>query len=265
MVKSVDVKGNRTVSGLTILAKVKTHADEPLSTVTLNEDLKRLYGLGYFTDVRIEQEEVAGGVNVMFVVTEKPVLSEIKIEGNKKIHKDQLKKEMQSVIGDFVDQKQVRDDVDAARKLYEKRGFSGAKIESVLDVDPSTNQAVLRVIVDEGDKIRIRDIKVEGNQSVKAGEILKVMKTKKYAWWGWFHSGFLKEEELAEDIERIRALYDEKGFSDVEVSAETQAIANTPDMLLKVIIKEGKKYLVGDVTLKGLFYIIISITISCSN
>ena len=53
IVKSVDVKGNKTVSSLTILAKVKTRSDESLSSTVLNEDLKRLYGLGYFTDVRI--------------------------------------------------------------------------------------------------------------------------------------------------------------------------------------------------------------------
>ncbi len=251
VVKSVDIKGNRTISGLTVLAKVKTHAGEPLSTVTLNEDLKRLYGLGYFTDVRIEQEETLDGVNVFFVVTEKPVLSEVKIEGNKKINKDQIKKEMQSVTGDFVDQKRLRDDIDAVRKLYEKRGFSDAKIDSALDVDPVKNLAVLRVLVDEGSKVRIREIKVQGNQSVKSGEILGVMKTKKYSWWGWFHSGFLKEEELTEDIERIRALYDERGFSDAELATEVRPMANSSDILLVIDVKEGKKYLVGDVVLKG--------------
>ena len=111
IVKAIDVRGNKTVSSLTVLAKVKTQVDQPLSSVVLNEDLKRLYGLGYFTDVRIEQEDLAGGVKVVFVVVEKPVLSEIKIEGNKKVARDAIKKEMQSTIGDFVDQKRVRDDV----------------------------------------------------------------------------------------------------------------------------------------------------------
>ena len=251
MIKSVDVKGNKTVSSLTLLAKVKTQAGEALSTITLNEDLKRLYGLGYFTDVRIEQEETAEGVNVLFVVSEKPVLSTIKIEGNKKIHTNDIKKEMQSVIGDFVDQKRVRDDVDAVRKLYEKKGFSEAKINQTLDIDSVTNQAVLQVIVDEGEKVRIRDIKVEGNQNLKGGEILKVMKTKKISWWGWFRSGFLKEEDLLEDVERVRALYDESGFSDVEVSTQIEPIQNSTDIVLHILVKEGKKYLVGDIALSG--------------
>ncbi len=250
-VKSVDVKGNRTVSTLTIIAKIKTQPGEPLSNVTLNEDLKRLYGLGYFTDVRIEQEEVTDGVNIVFVVTEKPILSQIEIQGNSKIKSDAIKKEMQSVIGDFVDQKRVRDDIDAVRKLYEKKGFSDAKVDSALDVNPDTNQATLRVMVDEGEKIRIKDIKVEGNQSLKAGQITKVMKTKKYAWWGWFRSGFLKEEDLQEDVERIRALYDENGFSDAEVSTEIHSISDGSGILLKVLVKEGKKYLVGDINING--------------
>ncbi|MBI4353346.1 MAG: outer membrane protein assembly factor BamA [Candidatus Omnitrophica bacterium] len=254
-VKAIDVKGNKTISTLTILAKVKTQVNVPLSSTVLNEDLKRLYGLGYFTDVRIEQEDYDGGVKVVFHVAEKSVLKEIRIEGNGKIHKDQIKKEMQSVIGDFVDQKRVRDDVEAVRRLYEKKGFSEARVESSLDADPDTNQAVLSVRINEGTKVRIRDIRVTGNDSIKAGDILKKIKTKKMSWWGWLHSGFLKEEELLEDVERIKALYDEAGFSDAEVTTDTEPFdpqhKESGDIILKLILKEGKKYVVGDIQIEG--------------
>ncbi len=252
--KAVDVKGNKTVSSLTILAKVKTQVGQPVSSVVLNEDLKRLYGLGFFTDVRIEQDDLEDGVKVTFLVVEKPVLSEIRIEGNTKIGKDPIKKEMQSVIGDFVDQKRVRDDVDAVKRLYEKKGFSEAVIDSQLDVNPDTNQAVLRVLVNEGAKLRIRDIKVFGNENLKAGQILKVMKTKKMSWFGWFRSGYLKEEDVEEDVERVKALYDEHGFSDAEVTTETETITGgkqAGDIVLKVMVQEGKKYEVGAVTFRG--------------
>src|SRR3989338_3563036 len=216
-VKAIDVRGNKTVSSLTILAKVKTQTGQAVSSTVLNEDLKRLYGLGYFSDVRIEQEDLPDGVKVVFVVVEKPILSEIKIEGNKKIDNDAIKKEMRSTVGDFVDQKRVRDDVAAVRKLYEKKGFSDAKIDNSLDVDSDTNHAVLRILIDEGVKVRIRSIQVIGNKSLNAANILDKIKTKKMEWWGWFRSGYLNEEDLAEDVERIKAFYDEEGFSDVEV------------------------------------------------
>ncbi len=254
IVKAVDIKGNKTVSSLTILAKVKTKPGEELSSTMLNEDLKRLYGLGYFTDVRIEQEDFDGGVKVLFLVTEKPVLSEIRIEGNQKIKKDDIKKEMQSVMGDFVDEKRVRDDVEAVRKLYEKKGFSEAQVDSAIEVNPETAQAVLRVIINEGLKLRIKDIRVIGNNSIKAGDILGKLKTKKMSWFGWFHSGYLKQDDLDEDVERIKSIYDEAGFSDAEVTTETESLSggkDNADIILKIIVKEGKKYLVGEVQFKG--------------
>lgn len=253
-VRAVDVRGNRTVSTLTILAKVKTQPGTPLSSAALNEDLKRLYGLGFFTDVRIEQEDYEDGVKVVFAVTEKSVLSEIVVDGADKIKADQVKKEMKSVLGDFVDQKKVRDDVEAIRRLYEKKGFSDAKIESFLDIDPNTNQAVLRILINEGKKLRIDNIVVAGNDSVKAKDILNAMKTKKKAWWGFFRSGFLNEDELEEDVERVKALYDENGFSDVEVEMVTEPIPGREEkgeIQLTVKITEGKKYLVGDIRYDG--------------
>jgi outer membrane protein insertion porin family len=224
-----------------------------LSSSVLNEDLKRLYGLGYFTDVKIEQEDFEDGVKVVFIVSEKPVLAEIRIDGNKALKKDDIKKEMQSAVGDFVDQKRVRDDIEAIRRLYEKKGFSEIDVESTLDVNPDTSQAILRVVIQEGVKVRIREIRFVGNDSIKAGDLSKVMRTKPMSWWGWFQSGFLKEGELEEDLERIKAVYDEQGFSDVEVSTETEPVGDgsSGDIILKIMIKEGKKYLVGEVTLSG--------------
>ncbi len=251
LVKAIDVKGNLTVSSLTMLAKVKTQVGQPLSSTVLNEDLKRLYGLGFFTDVKIEQEDFEDGVKVVFIVAEKPVLSKVEIQGNHRIKTDPIKKEMLSVVGDFVDQKRMRDDVDAVRKLYEKKGFSSVTIEHTLDIDTTTNQATLRVTIDEGVKMRIRDIRIVGNEALKSGDILKKIRTKKSSFWGWFHSGFLNEETLAEDLERIKAYYDENGYSDVEVSSRTDSINDEGDLFLEFVVKEGKKYIVGRVEFKG--------------
>ncbi|MBI4432216.1 MAG: outer membrane protein assembly factor BamA [Candidatus Omnitrophica bacterium] len=251
VVRAVDVKGNKSISTMTVLAKVKTQVGQPVSSTVLNEDLKRLYGLGFFTDVRIEQEDMEDGVKVVFIVVEKPVLSKIVIEGNHKIGKDAIKKEMRSVVGDFVDQKRVRDDVEAVKKLYEKKGFSEARVDSSLEVEPDTNQAALRVLVDEGAKVRLRDVHVVGNKALKAGDIKKRIKTKTIAWWGLFRSGYLNEDDLVEDVERVKAFYDENGFSDAEVTTETEPIKGSSDLILKIIVNEGKKYVVGDVQING--------------
>ncbi len=256
LVKAVEIKGNKSVSSLSILANVRTQPNQELSSAILNEDLKRLYGMGYFTDVRIEQEPMeTGGIKVIFYVVEKPILTEIRIQGNHQLNEHQIKEKLKSVVGDFVDPKRVRDDVESVKELYAKKGFSNVAVDSSLNTDESSGQTTLIVTVDEGLKIRIRDVRVTGNDSVKAGDILGKIKTKKSSLWGWFRSGYLQSEDLADDVERIRAYYQELGFGDVEISTRTEKFGgdkdNSGDIVLVIEIKEGKKYLVGNFEVKG--------------
>ncbi|MDD4894638.1 MAG: outer membrane protein assembly factor BamA, partial [Candidatus Omnitrophica bacterium] len=79
--------------------------------------------------------------------------------------------------------------------------------------------------------------------------ILKLLKTKR-AWF--FNAGVLKEEVLKEDIERIKSFYHREGFTDVAVDYEVKPDAKKPYLLYVTLkIEEGKKYLVGNVTIQG--------------
>lgn len=77
IVKFVDVRNNKTVSGATILSKLKTKKGDIFSQKVVDEDIKRLYLLGYFSDVSVSIEDVQDGVGVIFEVTEKPPLIEV--------------------------------------------------------------------------------------------------------------------------------------------------------------------------------------------
>ena len=111
-VTGVEVKGNQTVATATILSQVRTQAGRPLSSTLLSEDLKRLYGLGFFKDVRIEQDRSGGGLIVVFIVIEKPVLKQIEITGNKDIATDKINKKITTTVGSYVDEQNIRPAVD---------------------------------------------------------------------------------------------------------------------------------------------------------
>ena len=57
LVSEIEIRGNETVATSTILGQLRTKVGRPISSNLLSEDLKRLYGLGYFKDVRIEQDK----------------------------------------------------------------------------------------------------------------------------------------------------------------------------------------------------------------
>src|SRR3989338_1869365 len=82
-VKAVQIQQNQRVSTPIILAKIRTKTGEPFSKIILNEDVKRLYGTGFFNDVKVDLKDQEDGIVVTFLVLEKPVLKKIHFKGNK--------------------------------------------------------------------------------------------------------------------------------------------------------------------------------------
>lgn len=249
-VTSIDIVGNETVSEQTVLSQIRTSVGRPLSTQLLSEDLKRLYGLGYFKDVQIAQNRNADGVDIVFTVKEKSILQDIVIQGNAKINEKKIKENIRSKTGDFIDEQIIRRDVDAIRNLYASQGFTQATVDYQLDYMADTNQASLHVDINEGTKVVVREIKFDGNFSVKEGEIRKKISTKSRAWFGLVN-GILKEDELDLDIQRVRAVYDEHGFSDAKVTYRLDEAKEDGSVLLVFEIDEGRQYLIGDISTQG--------------
>lgn len=77
VISEVEIRGNKIVSSQIILGKIRTKAGDRIDQLVLDEDIKRLYASGYFTDVELELSPVKEGVKVIFVVVEKPKVTEI--------------------------------------------------------------------------------------------------------------------------------------------------------------------------------------------
>lgn len=248
LVTAIEVEGNEAVSSSTILSKIKTKVGKPFSQAVVSEDLKRLYSLGYFSDVRIELQDYQEGLKVTFYVVEKPVLDNILFEGNKNIKEERLRGLMKSKLGEFLDIRQVKEDLRELEKEYQKRGFSLAKIEHDIEIDHETNRAKVYILVDEGQKVRIKKMNIEGNRAFSDKRLLKLMKTRPDTLWT---SGFYKEGTLDEDIKRIKAFYSQSGFIEASVTPLFSYDERKAKMYLTINIDEGKKFLVGQINLKG--------------
>jgi outer membrane protein insertion porin family len=129
-IDAVAVMGNRTVSDVMIFNKLETREKGLFSEETVKEDVKRLYELGYFTNISVDVERIEGGVKVAFVVKEKPELGDVFFEGNSLISTDRLKREMKTKIGEALNAKLLVEDVESLKKLYAQEGFPVAQVSS---------------------------------------------------------------------------------------------------------------------------------------
>jgi outer membrane protein insertion porin family len=250
MVTAIEVKGNKSISSNTILSKLKTRQGAPYQDNIISDDLKRLYILGYFSDIKINTEPYKEGLKVVILVEERPLIDKITLSGIKisQVETKKIKDTIKTKEGQYLDYPALSDDVEAIKKIYEKKGYSSAEVEYKHEVDAATNKAKIEFKISQGKRQAIRAIYVEGNLNFTDARILKIMKTKR-AWL--FNPGVLKEEVLAEDMDRIKAFYHKAGFIDVAVSYETKNDPMAKFIFITVKIEEGKKYLVGSLAIRG--------------
>ncbi len=250
-VTAIEIKGNKNISTNIIVSKMKTRIGSPYLENVISDDLKRLYLLGFFSDIKIDTESYKDGVKVIVRVSERPIIEKITFSGiiHITMKDEKLKAQLKSKEGQYLDYPTLQEDVRILQKMYEKIGFSDAGIEPKVDLDKEKNKAKIEFVVNENRKVKIKDIYIIGNKAFKTQRILKLIKTRK-AWL--LNAGVIKDDVLKEDIERIKTFYHRNGYTDVIVTYDIKPDTKKSYFLyITITIEEGKKYLVGNVIVDG--------------
>ncbi|MDI6758940.1 MAG: outer membrane protein assembly factor BamA [Candidatus Omnitrophota bacterium] len=251
LVTAIEVKGNKNISSNAIVSKMKSRIASLFQENIINDDIKRLYLLGFFEDIKINTEAYKDGLKIIVEVRERPLIDKITFSGIKvlNIKDEKLKSTLKSKEGQYLDYPALSEDIRTLLKMYEKRGYGNAQITHEEEFDKEADKVKVKFIINEGRRLSIKDIIVQGNKAFPESRILKIIKTKK-AWF--FNAGALKEDVLLEDVERVRSFYQKNGYTDVIASSEIKPDLYKPYLLFITIkINEGRKYIVGNVSIGG--------------
>ncbi|HAJ57782.1 MAG TPA: outer membrane protein assembly factor BamA [Candidatus Omnitrophica bacterium] len=247
LVKAVEVRGNKAISAETIMAKIKTRAGQPYYSQISRDDIKRLYETGFFSDISLELEDVEGGVKVVFKVEERPVIEEVKIEGNKALSRSAIMRKLKTKAGQYLNLALLKEDIAAIKNEYERIGMPHVSVEHSVDTDTATNKVKISIKMGEGERVKIRRIYVDGNLHFNDRRIIGLIKTRAASILG---AGFFKEEQFEEDLERVKAFYLKNGYLDIKVEYRMDYDAKGY-LYLRLLIEEGKQYRVGGITIHG--------------
>ena len=247
-ITEIKVEGNKSVNSSTILSKIKIRVGDRFSQKAVNEDIKRLYAMGFFTDVTAEVEDYEGGLRLIFSVTEKSVVEKIIFEGNKIYKEDVLKKQIETKESDVLNKRRLAEDVRKIKDFYRKKGFPLSGVSYDINVDEATNKAKVYIKIDEKARYSIRQIQFKGNSAFIDKRLMKVISSRP-AWL--FNSGFLDEETLEQDMDRLGEFYKSNGFLDAKATNTIDYSDKGPYIYISINIEEGDKYFVGDVGIKG--------------
>jgi len=251
-VVQVTVQGNVRVEEDAIRVQLRTRAGEPLNRDLVDRDIRAVYGMGFFDQVKADVAPAPDGrgVVVTFRVQERPLIRAVKIEGEEKIEREELESALRVRPRTILDPQKARQGVEAAKRLYADKGY--------LDVDVTfrtenvgENEVDLLYAVKEGEPIRVEEIEFEGNEAFSDRKLRGIMQTKT----GWILSRFtgagnLNKDVLRADMERLTAWYYDNGYVTVRVD-EPRVERREDGLYVTVKIDEGEQFKVGSVKIEG--------------
>ena len=249
-IAKIEVKGNRRVEKATILATVQTRSGELTSTLKLRDDLKALYNLGSFSDVKIDVTDTPQGRLVTFIVTEKPSLGAIIVKGNQKIKTKKILEALDIKPYTIASEEAIKEALNKVKALYREKGYYQADV--TYQLEPITpNESNLVLTVDEKGKLYVREINFEGNRAFTDKQLRKVLELKPKNPLSYFTGrGVIKTDLLERDAEKISSYYFNHGYIKARVG-EPKVEVGARGIIVTFPIEEGYQYRVGKVEFQG--------------
>jgi len=250
-IDSIVIKGNRRVDTDAILSVIESKKGDSLDPDKLDQDLRSIFQMGYFTDVKIETQEGPKGKVVIITVKEKPSIAKISFEGNRKVKDKDLLKEVGIKLYSILDRAEVRDSINRLKDYYHKKGYYGVEIkEKILELP--NNEVSIIYQINEGEKIYIRKIQFIGNKEFDDGELKDVITTKEKGLFSWFtKSGLLDRKRLEFDREKLLSFYYNHGYIKAKVGEPKITYEKGKGITITIEIVEGPKYRVNEVKVTG--------------
>ena len=251
IVRDLEIRGQQRTPESTIRFYLKTEVGQPYAPQTLRDDVKRLYALRSFEDIRVTAEEVENGVRIIVTVTEKPAIRSVTFSGNRSLNDDEIKKQITLKERETFDRNRLNDTVTGLQQHYRQEGYYFAYISPEVE-QVAGNQVDIRFRITEGNKIRIDRIRFTGNRHFTDRELRQVLQLKEFVLPVLSGpSSLYRPEALRVDLQLVENFYQNHGFINiqlgepiVEINREASAIVITV-----TIANEGEQFKVGRVTL----------------
>ena len=104
------------------------------------------------------------------------VLNTIQYKGNTVFSEEELKEGLAMKSGDVFQRVKIRDEITRVTDLYGERGYAFTEVNPAVEPDQATRSARVGFVIDEGDVVRIRDIRITGNSKTRDNVIRRELR-----------------------------------------------------------------------------------------
>ena len=243
------------ISGLSIGQELEV----PGTAIT--DAVKRYWKHGLFSDVSISADSIVGdNIYLRINLLPRPRISTINYNGLKKSERDDMEKKLGLLKGGQITPNMISRAKILAKKYFDDKGYKNAEINILQRDDVANkNQVILDIDVDKKEKLKVRNIIIEGNEQLpikkikgsffskgafskthEAGKLGNLLKSKKFT-----------PERWAEDKKNLITKYNEFGFRDATILKDSVRNVDPKHVDIYVKVNEGKKYYIRNISWVG--------------
>ena len=254
ILKDVKVEGNVVSSANTIIFTSGLRKGLNITAAEFPRAIKRLWQLGPFDDVQIRYDDERNNeISITIVVTESSVIGEVSYVGNRKIKDSKFVEELEISSGQRIKPNMLYQKIKKMKKLYAEKGYLRADIQVELSksnrmsnifdgkAKAITKDIIFNII--ENEKIKLRKIYFEGNETYSDLRLRFLMKETKQQRWYYFWRTAFDKDKLDTDKEKIIEFYHNKGHRDFTILSDSILYDGESKYLdLVLFVNEGPKY-----------------------
>lgn len=248
VVSSIEVRGNRRVDAETIRNNTGIRPGQNFSNADVDEAVKRLFSMGMFSDVRINQS----GSTLVVSVDENAIVNQVLFQGNRRLKDADLGRQIQLRPRGAYSSAMMEADAETIRQAYGRTGREDATVSpEVVDLGQGRVNVIFNI--QEGDRTKIASVSFEGNTTFSDGRLREVISLKQSNVMSWLtRNDIYDEDRLRADEEALRRFYYNRGFADFRVISafgEFDEAANS--YRVSFTVDEGQRYRFGSIEVES--------------
>ena len=250
-VSDIRIEGLQRVSAGTVFSALPINVGDQVDQASVREASRSIFSTGFFADVAMAQEN---GVLVI-VLTERPAITEINLEGNKAIQSEQLLEALTDnglSEGQIFRQSILEGMAQELQRQYVSQGRYGAVVTTEVQELPR-NRVAINIDIDEGSVAKIRHINIIGNKSFSEDALRENFELNETGFWSWLTSNDkYSREKLTGDIETLETWYLDRGYLAFEIkNTQVSVSPNKESVYITITLDEGETYKISEVELSG--------------
>lgn len=259
-IEEITVSGEHTYEDFVLIgySGLKKGAQIAIPSDDISNVIRRFWKQGLFSNVKVEVVSMRGNkVWLNLHLDQRPRISQINFNGVKKRDKEDLEKGISMQKGTQLTPYVIDKAEKYILRYYRDKGFYYAKVNIVPREDgTSTGGNIVDINVDQGKRIKVNHLIVEGNKALTTRQVDRAMKktNDRHNFLNIFRNKKFLPDEYKNDKQLLIDKYNELGYRDAYIVRDSVfADSLKPDKYVNVLVEvnEGKQYFFRNINFLG--------------